>query len=673
MRRIRGWPAAERRRPSGTLDGSRRSARGDAASARRPPTSRPPTRATVRSTRPTRPPRWAAITTVRSSSHGARSLAQDVLPGGVEVGGRLVEQDHGNVAEHRPADGDALALAGAEGQPALAHRGVEAVGQSPDQTVEAGLLDQRPGDARRRWRRGCRAAGCPRWCRGRGRAAAAPRRPGGATRASNGRPTLVADGDPAAARAPRSRAARRAASTCPSRTRHHGHVLAGGDVEVDAVEHRLGPAGVADGDVDEADRVAAGVGQEARAPALAVGRRRGGATAARPRPARRGCGRRPPGPRRWRGTRRRPGAAGGTPRGPAPGWPGPCPRGSVPCRRRRPRKSATSAVPTEARVSSASDDRKATLRVDIVSSRSSRLARSRVWRPSLGPPERPQGGQALEEVVEGGGQAGQPGPLPVGVPGRLQAEEDHEQRDDRHRDGQDDQGEPVGHSTMQASSDDRRQGGEDQRREVAGEVASRASTPWVADDGQLAGALAGQPRRPEGHGPGEQLAPQGRGDLGRGAVGGHLARPGSGGPHGEGARRGRDEGRSVRARPSWSIRTSGRWRRAARPGPPGTTVRRVPTATAPPGSGGWPGPGRAGGDRPARGRPVRSGSGVPPSSTVASGPGGTVPVGRRRRRHRSRRPAVSGRSPAARAGHRGDGPGPGRPSRTSPGRRAPAG
>ena len=61
----------------------------------------------------------------------------------------------------------------------------------------------------------------------------------------------------------------------------------------------------------------------------------------------------------------------------------------------------------------------------------------------VGPSEGPQGGQALEEVVEGGGQPGQPGPLPVGVPGGLEAEQDHEHRDDGHRHGQDHGGEPV--------------------------------------------------------------------------------------------------------------------------------------------------------------------------------------------------------------------------------------
>ncbi len=147
----------------------------------------PPTRVTVRSTRPTSPPRWAAITTVRPSSHGVSSARSAVLAGGVEVGGGLVEQDHGHVAQHGPADGDALALAGAEGQAALADRGREPVGQPFHQSVQPGALEGL-GDLGRRWRRGCPSrrlsSSVPRTRSGAG----GPRPPVGATRAASSRP-----------------------------------------------------------------------------------------------------------------------------------------------------------------------------------------------------------------------------------------------------------------------------------------------------------------------------------------------------------------------------------------------------------------------------------------------------------------------------------------------------
>ena len=131
-----------------------------------------------------------------------------------------------------------------------------------------------------------------------------------------------------------------------------------------------------------------------------------------------------------------------------------------------------------------------------------------------------------------------------------------------------------------AEQHDRCQRGQDQRRQVAGEVAVEGVDALGGRGGQLAGALPGQPRRPEGHGPGEQLAAQGGGDLGRRAVGGHLTGPGGGGPHGEGPPRATSAG-TVRSRPSWSIRTSWTMAPSRAAWATSAAVPTSPTTTAP--------------------------------------------------------------------------------------------
>ena len=311
------------------------------------------------------------------------------------------------------------------------------------------------------------------------------------------------------------------------------------------------------------------------------------------------------------------------------------PRGRVPCSRRRPRKRATRAVPTEASVSRASDDRKATFRVDIVSSWSSRLARVEGVATVVRPAERPQGGEALEQVVEGGGQPGEPGPLAVGVPGRLEAEEDHEQGDDRHRHREDDRAEPVADDDA-GQEDDRGQGRQDEGGQVPGEVAVEGVDALGGRRGQLAGPLTGQPRRAEGHGPGEQLAAQGGGDPGRGAVGRNLAGPGRCRPAAAKAAARASSAGTVRASPACPIRTS--WTIAAEQGGLGHQCRR---ADQPDGHGGHQvvagGPGpveQAGVDRAAvLGSRVAQGAlplgcRSPPSATAPAD--GTVSRGHRR-------------------------------------------
>ena len=180
----------------------------------------PATRVTVRSTRPTSPPRWAAITTVRPSSHGASGVAQRASRAGVEVGGGLVEQDHGHVAQHGAADGDALALAGARGSGPPSPTGVASPsGQPGHQPVEPGPLEG-PAHFGVGGSGVARGGGCPRGCRARGAGrwgtqATCRRHSRSSSRSGDASPI----GRPRPTRARRSPAARSAASTCPSPTR----------------------------------------------------------------------------------------------------------------------------------------------------------------------------------------------------------------------------------------------------------------------------------------------------------------------------------------------------------------------------------------------------------------------------------------------------------------------
>ena len=72
---------------------------------------------------------------------------------GVERGGGLIEDEDGRVADHRPGDGQALALPRGELAAAFAQFGVEASLHLPDELVGKGdprsLLDLIPGCARR--------------------------------------------------------------------------------------------------------------------------------------------------------------------------------------------------------------------------------------------------------------------------------------------------------------------------------------------------------------------------------------------------------------------------------------------------------------------------------------------------------------------------------------------
>ena len=67
-------------------------------------------------------------------------LEDDALVQAVEVGGRLVQQEEGRIVEEGAGHADALALAAGEGTAQLAHRGIVALGQLPDETVQRRLF-----------------------------------------------------------------------------------------------------------------------------------------------------------------------------------------------------------------------------------------------------------------------------------------------------------------------------------------------------------------------------------------------------------------------------------------------------------------------------------------------------------------------------------------------------
>ena len=70
---------------------------------------------------------------VRPASAVLQGLLHRHLGLGVEVGGRLVEDDDVGRLEQQPGDGDALLLAAREPVAAVADDGVEPVGQGVDQ------------------------------------------------------------------------------------------------------------------------------------------------------------------------------------------------------------------------------------------------------------------------------------------------------------------------------------------------------------------------------------------------------------------------------------------------------------------------------------------------------------------------------------------------------------
>ena len=83
-------------------------------------TMRPSSKTTIRSARFTVASRWATMIVVRPLASALDRLLHRALAFGVERARRLVEQQHRRVAQDRPGDGDALALAARQHHPALA-------------------------------------------------------------------------------------------------------------------------------------------------------------------------------------------------------------------------------------------------------------------------------------------------------------------------------------------------------------------------------------------------------------------------------------------------------------------------------------------------------------------------------------------------------------------------
>jgi hypothetical protein len=73
--------------------------------------------------------------------HGPAEQAEKATgSGGVEPGGRLVQDQDGGVAQDRAGDGDPLPLAAGQQPPALADRCLVAAGQGGDELVRIGGL-----------------------------------------------------------------------------------------------------------------------------------------------------------------------------------------------------------------------------------------------------------------------------------------------------------------------------------------------------------------------------------------------------------------------------------------------------------------------------------------------------------------------------------------------------
>ena len=92
---------------------------------------------TWRSARATSSGRWVTTTTVRRSPRSASRSWTRLGGVGVEVRGRLVDEQHRRGREGRPGQGDAGPLAGRQPEPVVAERRRQGVGQAGDETLEA--------------------------------------------------------------------------------------------------------------------------------------------------------------------------------------------------------------------------------------------------------------------------------------------------------------------------------------------------------------------------------------------------------------------------------------------------------------------------------------------------------------------------------------------------------
>ena len=253
---------------------------------------------------------WAATTTVRPSSHGSMAGAEPATVGGSSEAVGSSSRRIGRGAQQRAGQGDALALARAQGETVVAERRLQPAGRLAMSSDRPTAPSTRA--ARRRWRSGApsrrfsASVALKRWGRCGSHEKWARHSADVARRRRHRRRR-----DMRARRRAR-RSASSAASTVDlpdpdgpvSATRHPGRRWS---------ENEVQRGTVAVGVVDAAGR------RRTRVPVRGAGpRRHGGAGSPAARaarghggtPAPRARAPPPPAPRCWRGTRRRPGAAG---------------------------------------------------------------------------------------------------------------------------------------------------------------------------------------------------------------------------------------------------------------------------------------------------------------------------------------------------------------------------
>ena len=139
------------------------------------------------------------------------------------------------------------------------------------------------------------------------------------------------------------------------------------------------------------------------------------------------------------------------------------------------------------------------------------------------PAERDQHVEACDEVEEVVAEHGQGPPLPPRGALGVQPDEDHEDRDERHRQADDHPGQQVGE--QDPTRDD---GGHHRGDEQGGQVAAEVPLQPVQAAGGQRGELPGRGEAAvpwaQPQGVGDQLRPQLADHVGGRAVGGHLAR-----------------------------------------------------------------------------------------------------------------------------------------------------
>ena len=170
---------------------------------------------------------------------------------------------------------------------------------------------------------------------------------------------------------------------------------------------------------------------------------------------------------------------------------------------------------------------------------------TRYWSPDgpdrrhlgLRPVEDLERGQPRDHVEEVPGQDPEGVPLTVDPGLGVPADQDHEHRDDRHRQRDDHRSQGV-LGDDDPGGDQRDHDGQDQLRQVAGEVGVQGAGPAGHQVRQLAHPAPAQERRPQAQRPIDHLHPQLRGGAGGRPVPDCLGRPRQHRP----AHRDRDQG-----------------------------------------------------------------------------------------------------------------------------------